>query len=309
MQKKLLNLLFFVALAGFALPAWSYAVTDLSLSDGDVTFSKNNPLENEQVRIFARIFNKGDTDVLGNVIFLSNGKKIAESLPISVRVGTYDDVFLDYKFKAGTYDIEARIINENYTDDNSENNNVTKKEFFVDLDTDKDEIGDSKDLDDDNDGVSDEQESVLKTDSKNLDTDGDSVNDKIDSFPLNKTEYRDTDADGIGDNNDPDADNDGVLNEEEKIKYGTNPLSVDTDADGLTDGQEIKVGTNPQKTDTDADGSPDSIDKYPLDASKWQAGLLGSAVDLFNENKFLSFVLGVPALLIFLLLLFHRKRK
>lgn len=86
--------------------------------------------------------------------------------PISVKANTYDDVFVDYKFKAGTYDIEAKIINTNIPDDNSENNKVVRKSYFVDLDTDGDNIGNKKDIDDDNDGLSDEEEFKIGTDSK-----------------------------------------------------------------------------------------------------------------------------------------------
>lgn len=115
--------------------------------------------------------------------------------PISVKANTYDDVFVDYKFKAGTYDIEAKIINTNIPDDNSENNKVVRKSYFVDLDTDGDNIGNKKDIDDDNDGLSDEEEFKIGTDSKKpdpikTDTDADGVKDSEDKFPLDPAKWQ-----------------------------------------------------------------------------------------------------------------------
>ncbi len=71
-----------------------FAKTDLSISTSDVVFSKEEPIEGERIRIFARVFNLGDKDVYGEVIFLNNGEKLAEIQPISIRTNTYDDVLL-----------------------------------------------------------------------------------------------------------------------------------------------------------------------------------------------------------------------
>jgi hypothetical protein len=66
--------------------------------------------------------------------------------------------------------------------------------------------------DQDQDGLSDEEEKALGTD------------------PLK----RDTDEDGLDDKDEP--------------KWGTDPLNPDTDGDGFLDGQEIKAGYNPLGT-------------------------------------------------------------
>ncbi|WP_342447617.1 thrombospondin type 3 repeat-containing protein, partial [Paenibacillus etheri] len=78
-------------------------------------------------------------------------------------------------------------------------------------DTDGDGIPDSLDPDDDNDGLSDEQELINGTDPKHPDTDGDGIKDKEDPFPLDPTKpgnggELDTDGDGIPDSLDPDDD-------------------------------------------------------------------------------------------------------
>ena len=41
-----------------------------------ILFSKENAMEGEIIRMFARVLNPGDTDVYGHVVFLSNGKEI-----------------------------------------------------------------------------------------------------------------------------------------------------------------------------------------------------------------------------------------
>ena len=81
-----------------------------------------------------------------------------------------------------------------------------------------DEIGESGDegvdadasLDEDGDGLTNEQEAAIGTD------------------PFN-----------------PDSDNDGLFDKEEVAVYKTDPLNEDTDGDGFLDGSEVKSGYNP----------------------------------------------------------------
>jgi gliding motility-associated-like protein len=81
-------------------------------------------------------------------------------------------------------------------------------------------------------------------DNADVDDDGDGVLDEEDAFPKDVSEYEDTDGDGMGNNEDPDDDNDGLLDEEE-VYFGSNPLMLDTDADGVTDADEVADYTNP----------------------------------------------------------------
>lgn len=103
------------------------------------------------------------------------------------------------------------------------------------VDTDDDGQGDACDSDDDNDGLSDDQEADLGTD------------------PL-----------------DPDTDGDGLLDGEEVATYGTDPLDSDTDGDDLLDGAEVNEhGTDPLDPDTDydyySDGTEVDCGSDPLD--------------------------------------------
>lgn len=66
-----------------------------------------------------------------------------------------------------------------------------------------------------------------------------------------------------------DSDGDGLSDEAESSKYGTDPFNADTDSDGLNDGNEVKVGLNPldffdgdifRRADTDFSGVVDARD-------------------------------------------------
>jgi len=74
----------------------------------------------------------------------------------------------------------------------------------------------------------------------------------------------DADGDGIQDwmktrllASTADSDGDGLLDRDERLIHGTNPLNVDTDGDGLSDKAELTAGTNPLNPDTDGDGIDD----------------------------------------------------
>lgn len=323
-MKKILYCIFlFTALGALPIflffPKISFAKTDLSINEKDITFSKESIFEGETVRIFARVFNIGDTDVLGSAVFLNNGKAMSDPQAISVRAENYDDVFIDWKPKSGIYDIELKIANTNLKDENPDNNTIIKKNYLVDLDTDADLIGNSKDDDDDNDGLADEQEKTLGTDLLKADTDSDGAKDSVDAFPKDKTEWQDTDNDGLGDNKDLDDDGDEIFDFEEVYELGTNPLNKDTDNDGLSDKQELDKKTDPKKQDTDQDGSIDSADEFPLNPAKNSAVLPIPFTD--SIKKFIAGLLGVgagtsvyliigaPALLVLFFLFFKKKRK
>ncbi|MCI5825380.1 MAG: YPDG domain-containing protein [Arcanobacterium sp.] len=143
-------------------------------------------------------------------------------------------------------------------------------------------------LDDDGDGLTNDQEKKIGTDPKNPDTDGDGINDG-DEVNGSKNPFKDhkSDPNGKPGNTDPlnpDSDGDGVKDGDEvntKVdpKTGktiddpaqtdpkTDPNSKDTDDDGLTDGQEKKIGTDPTNKDTDKDGlnDGDEVNKYKTD--------------------------------------------
>lgn len=285
-----------------------FAKTDLSVSAADLTVSKETAFAGDTIRLYARISNPGDTDVYGYVTFYANGNKVGSPQPVSVRSGTYDDVFIDYTLKKGTYDLSVKISGVDIPDEDTTNNEAVRKDYFVDSDIDGDGIGDIADSDDDNDGVPDLQEKKEGTNPDVADTDGDGYKDSIDAFPTDKTEWKDTDGDGLGDNKDLDDDGDGILDDEELYQYGTSPENPDTDGDTIPDQQEIKNGTNPAKADTDGDGVPDNQDGAPLDPTQFQAGLLGSIQKWLGQDTYIYLGLGTLAIVV-MFFLFRRKRR
>ena len=171
-------------------------------------------------------------------------------------------------------------------------------------DLDDDGIGDNSDLDDDNDGWSDEEEASCQTDpadsgSLPLDTDsdgecdandedddGDGVDDWEDEFPLDPAETVDTDDDGIGDNADTDDDDDGWPDENE-ASCGTDPqLALDRPADTDSDGE-----CDANDEDDDGDGVDDWEDAFPRDSSESsdndQDGI-GDNADSDDDNDMLT---------------------
>lgn len=108
-----------------------FAKTDLSASETDIVFSSDKIIEGQTIRIYARIFNNGDVDTYGFVMFFANNKEVSQPQPISVRVNNYDDVFVDWKAEAGSFDFTVKIINTNPQDQNQNNDIVAKKNIVV----------------------------------------------------------------------------------------------------------------------------------------------------------------------------------
>ena len=155
-------------------------------------------------------------------------------------------------------------------------------------DFDQDGKPDNVDQDDDNDGISDQQErDQFGTDPFNADTDGDGIQDGTelgftqgtpDSFGGPVSFRPDADPGTKTNALNPDTDGDGLRDgEEDRNQDGasprniggtgsqgsgeTDPLSVDTDGDGLFDGEEVNnIGSNPLDTDTDDGGIEDGVE-------------------------------------------------
>lgn len=127
-------------------------------------------------------------------------------------------------------------------------------------------------VDDDQDGLSNEQEAELGTDPNKADSDDDGLLDGEEVNQYNTDPFKaDSDDDGISDSieinkqldpNDAsdataDNDDDGLTNIEE-IAANTDLNNSDSDNDGLTDGAEVKLhNTNPKHYDSDRDGLSD----------------------------------------------------
>ncbi len=126
--------------------------------------------------------------------------------------------------------------------------------------------------DSDDDGLKDQQETILGTDPNNPDTDADGLSDSIE---VNDTRTNplvaDSDDDGLHDGNEVnntltnpnhrDTDRDTLTDGDEVRTYYTDPNKADTDGEGLDDGTEVTLLlTNPVNPDTDNDGLRDAAE-------------------------------------------------
>ncbi|MFT6233445.1 MAG: hypothetical protein ACJAZO_003965 [Myxococcota bacterium] len=149
-------------------------------------------------------------------------------------------------------------------DDNDELIVPTSIVCLPDFDDDGDP--DVTDPDDDNDGVTDEDEATNGTNPMDTDTDDDGVPDGVEVANNSDGTLPDTDDDGLTDAQEieeqtnprnPDTDGDGITDGDE-VNTGTDPLvAEDGDDDGLPDHVEADLGTNPEVADTDGDGITD----------------------------------------------------
>ncbi len=103
-------------------------------------------------------------------------------------------------------------------------------------------------VDDDEDGLTNEEELNQGTFPDVSDSDADYASDGAEVLsgtdPMNSSiSPVDTDKDGLSD--------------EYERQVGLNPLRADSDGDGLRDDQELAIGTNPYRVDSDGDGITD----------------------------------------------------
>jgi len=190
------------------LPLASHAMADLSISQEDVSFSKEVLIAGDTVRIYATVRNIGDEDVSGFVTFYQGSEIIGQSQVISLLAdGSPDQVFVDFVVPIGEFNVLAMIKGSDPADENSENDSTITERFDPILDDDRDGIedaldicpsvadasqidtdGDGKgnacDVDDDNDGVSDEVEKEIGSDPLDSDSDDDGIEDADDAYPI-----------------------------------------------------------------------------------------------------------------------------
>lgn len=271
---------FFFLIAPSALLA---ASGDLGISGSSVRFQPTIGLEGKTVRIYATIHNFGSNDSKGVVRFFAGkpgvGKQLQGDQAASVVANGDDIVFVDGALPPGNHEIYIQVYPFENTGDSPTNNTVSKT-LTVLQDTDHDGITNSKDGDDDNDGVPDEQDLFPlnakeskdsdgdgKGDNADEDDDNDGAKDTDDDLPLNAEESKDTDGDGIGDGQDEDDDGDSILDEKE-IKLGLDPLKKDTDGDSVDDGKDAFPFDVSESGDYDEDGTGDKTDDDADDDGK-----------------------------------------
>ena len=142
-------------------------------------------------------------------------------------------------------------------------------------DNDGDGCNDSyEDLDDDNDGITDETEADTGSNPLDADSDADGYQDGEDVFPTDSTEWNDSDGDGFGDNSDacPNI-------------FGTSlqPVTgcLDSDSDGWADDSDAFPYDSEEWSDSDLDEVGDNSDAFPTNWKEWN----DSDNDLIGDNS------------------------
>ncbi|MDD5152939.1 MAG: hypothetical protein PHS95_03035 [Candidatus Pacebacteria bacterium] len=152
--------------------------------NSNIWYSKDSFFAGDKVRIYTVIFNASAYDLTGSVEFFDNDSSIGLVAFSIAGSGRAQDIWVDWVAKEGKHVITARIPVANISGADGkkrsatiENQQAGKSELTIDLDTDKDGIGNKDDPDDDNDGVSDIDEIKNGTDPLKKDTDGDGISD------------------------------------------------------------------------------------------------------------------------------------
>jgi hypothetical protein len=181
---------------------------DLGVRAEDITFSSSRLISGQKVRIYATVYNFGKKDMTGYVSFYQGAGLIGDSQVVSVRAGGFaDEVFIDFVVPDGPFNILVALRGTNPPDQNPANDEALTQLFVPSPDKDRDGIPDSEDncplvanpdqkdsdgdklgdlcdSDNDNDGLSDEEEKRLGTNPLDPDTDKDGIIDSKDSNPL-----------------------------------------------------------------------------------------------------------------------------
>src|SRR3989344_3108550 len=127
----------------------------------NIWYSKDPFFEDDKIRIYTTVFNGSQYDFKGTLEFWAGGKSIGKS-SFSLISGAFQVLWADWVAEGGNKKIyanitEAKISLAGGTEETVvlENSKTGEIEVFVDLDTDKDGIGNKVDTDDDNYKVSD----------------------------------------------------------------------------------------------------------------------------------------------------------
>ena len=154
-------LLFFVATV---VPVYAVdtPLKNAGFAPSNIWYSRSPFFSGDSIRIYTIIFNGSSEDLIGVVEFLDNGILIGKTDFSLASGGRARDVWVDWVAKDGKHTITARLSGVHAVGTGGkkrpivlENIETAKNELAIDFDTDRDGIGNTDDLDDDNDNVSD----------------------------------------------------------------------------------------------------------------------------------------------------------
>ena len=129
-----------------------------------IWYSKTPFFDGDEVRIYAVIQNQSGFDISGEVEFFSDDKLLSKS-DFSAVNGRLIEKWADWKVIYGEHTISVKISNVEKSEIGQDpvsvgliENIFISEKHIIDIDTDKDGIGNKDDFDDDGDGISDMEE-------------------------------------------------------------------------------------------------------------------------------------------------------
>lgn len=148
------------------------AEVDIFIPPGGLWVDTSQHVEGQSVRIYAYAKTTELADTYGSIIFFVQGQQIGSPQPISIVNGVSDSVFMNWIPAFGGF-IDLSVKVTLVIDDESDSSNNTQRllDVFVDYDTDGDSVGNQQDIDDDNDGVLDTQDSFPLDGTRSSNTD------------------------------------------------------------------------------------------------------------------------------------------
>jgi hypothetical protein len=240
MSRRFLLTSFFFFLASSGVSA---ATLNAGIVQG-IWLSAREAFVGDTVTLYAAVQNQSDKPIGGKVTFFTKSEGLETEVGnarFTVFPNELKRVAVPFTVSYGMQNLTAKVLLDGQ--ETAISINAPVDSIFIDSDSDGDRIGDLKDEDDDNDGISDVEEARLGTDPAKSDTDGDGISDKEEVDAGTNPTKQDTDSDGLPDN-------------QEKA-LGTNPNDADSDNDGIADGEEVRLHLDPKKSDSDGDGIPD----------------------------------------------------
>ncbi|MCD5382220.1 MAG: hypothetical protein LR017_02780 [Candidatus Pacebacteria bacterium] len=154
-----------------SLPFFSYADTlNAGFVDG-LWYSQENIFVGDTVRIYVALRNNTESDLMGTVRFFDNDIRI-DTMQVHARSGRLVEAWADWSPTYGAHTIRAELAHVQL-DTIGESTKLiplagvlAEDTRSIDYDTDGDGTGDTEDYDDDNDGMSDTEEREAGTDPK-----------------------------------------------------------------------------------------------------------------------------------------------
>jgi len=161
--------LIFIVFIPMPVLAQNEPMVNAGLVANGIWYSLDPFFPGDQIRIYSAMQNQAGFDIIGKIQFWVDDKLLTQ-FDFSVINGRLIEKWADWQATEGDHDISVRIIEPKKVEIGKDPVPITLKfssigtgKRFVDLDTDGDRIGNREDPDDDNDGVSDEEEIRLGT--------------------------------------------------------------------------------------------------------------------------------------------------